>query len=183
MIPNTQRARLCACLFAVLISPLFTVLSLAQQAQTPHSSSFSLAQQSTDASGRTVILMQGTGDLPGVLTLVLSLNADGSIGGGEWALNVSYVAPLNPNAQYNPAAADPDETAGEQLIQKGVLSGTIASGSATVTNGMVTAVGPLQLLISQGTLQFAGVAQGNGTFAGTQINDRTNSTGNATLTF
>jgi hypothetical protein len=127
--------------------------------------------------------MQGTGDLPGVLTLVLSLAPDGTVASGEWALTVSYTAPLNPNAPPDPNSSDPDSAVGEKLIQKGTLSGTIASGSTIAVNGKVTEFSSLELVITTGTLQFAGVTAGNGAANGTDINDRANSSASTSLTF
>jgi len=155
-----------------------------QQTPTTYNSSFSIASQSIDTQGRTVIIMQGTGDLPGVLTLVLSLAPDGTVASGEWALNVSYTAPLNPDAKpVAPDSPDPDSGVGEQLIQLGVLSGTIASGSTVAANGQVTQFNSLQLTITAGTLQFAGVTAGSGAADGTNIDNRANSAASTSLTF
>ena len=133
------RARLGALVLPSILLVAGSSSALAQQ-QTPttYDSSFSIASQRVDPQGHTVIIMQGTGDLPGVLTLVLSLASDGTVASGEWALNVSYTAPLNPGAPPKPDSPDPDSGVGEQLIQKGTLSGTIAGGSTVATNGQIT---------------------------------------------
>lgn len=181
---SALRARLGALVFPSILLIAGSSSALAQQ-QTPttYDSSFSIASQRVDPQGHTVIIMQGTGDLPGVLTLVLSLAPDGTVASGEWALNVSYTAPLNPGAAPKPDSPDPDSGVGEQLIQKGTLSGTIASGSTIASNGQITEFTSLQLAISSGTLQFAGVTAGNGAANGTNINDRANSAASTSLTF
>jgi hypothetical protein len=181
---RAARARFCALVISSIL--LLTGSSSAvaqQQSATTYNSSFSIASQSLDPQGRTVIIMQGTGDLPGVLTLVLSLAPDGAVASGEWALNVSYTAPLNPNATPDPSLPDPDSGVGERLIQKGTLSGTVASGSTIAANGQVTEFTSLQLVITTGTLQFAGVTAGNGAANGIHIDDRANSSASTSLTF
>jgi hypothetical protein len=180
---KSLRAQSCA-IWSVFAFGLFMSLPVrAQQALTNYNSTFSLAQQSVDAGGHTVVIMQGTGDLPGVLTLVLTLGADGTITSGEWALNVSYTAPLHPGAPPDPNSSESDAAQGEQLIQKGVLSGSVAGGSATVSNGLVSTIRSLQLNVSHGTLQFASVTQGNGAVAGANIDNRANSSATSSLTF
>lgn len=90
MMAPKKLARLFAlALPAALVITTITSAVAQQQIATTYNSSFTIASQSIDDHGRTVIIMQGTGDLPGVLTLVLSMAADGSVSGGEWALNVS----------------------------------------------------------------------------------------------
>jgi hypothetical protein len=183
MTTNNRWTSICALALPAVIAMTTVTSAVAQQQTVTYNSNFSVASQSVDSQGRTVIIMQGGGDLPGVLTLVLSLAADGSISSGQWALNVSYTAPLNPNAQPDYSLPDPDSSVGEQLIQKGTLSGTIASGSATVAAGSVSAFTSLQLVITTGTLQFSGITAGNGSANGIHIDDRTNSTAYTSLTF
>jgi hypothetical protein len=184
MTTNNNWIRFCAlALPAALVLTTVTSAVAQQETVTTYNSSFSIASQSIDDHGRTVIVMQGAGDLPGVLTLVLSMAADGSVSSGEWALNVSYTAPLNPNAQPDYSLPDPDSPIGEQLIQKGTLSGTIASGSATIADGAVSAFTSLQLVITTGTLQFSAVTAGNGSAYGIHIDDRTTSAAYTSLTF
>ena len=178
-----RRLRVCALTLPVAFFAVSTSAVAQQQTATTYNSRFTIASQSTDNQGRTVIVMQGTGDLPGVLTLVLATDVNGSVTGGDWALNVSYTAPLNPNAAPHPDLPDSDSPTGEQLVQKGTISGKVSSGSATITNGQVSAFTSLQLVITTGTLQFAGVGNGNGTANGTQIDDRANSAASTSLTF
>lgn len=166
----------------LLLVPACVVAS-AQQAATTYHTSLSIAHQSRDAKGHSVVILQSAGDLPGVLTLVLSTSPDGSITGGEWALNVSYTAPLNPDTQPVPDSPDPDSAQGEQLIQKGTLSGTIAAGSVAFSGDQIAAINSLQLALHTGSMQFATVSSGSGSVSGTYINDRANSAGFVTLTF
>ncbi len=178
----------CVCVVSVVsivFAALFSISApaSAQQATAVYKSNFLLAEQSIDPQGRTVVVMQGTGDLPGVLTLVLHVGADGSISDGEWALNVSYTAPSHPEAQIDPTLQDPDAAQGEKLVQKGVLSGTVNGGSATSANGFVSNINALQLVITHGTMQFAAVTQGSGSVTGTRIDQRANSSAFTSLTF
>lgn len=180
---NPLSSRLCAVSTALVALLCVCTSARTQQATAVYKSSFSIAEQSVDPQGRTVIVMQGTGDLPGVLTLVLNVGADGAISGGEWALNVSYTAPSHPEAQIDPTLQDPDAAQGEKLVQKGVLSGSISSGSTTVANGVVSAINTLQLVITHGSMQFAAVTQGSGSVTGTRIDQRANSSAFTSLTF
>lgn len=183
MRPTLQRCFLAATAAVAAIG--YTVPAVAQaapNAPVTYNTQCGIADQSLDTQGRRVIVTQCGGDLPGVLTLVLSNSADGSLS-GEWALNVSYTAPLHPDAQPDPNSPDPDEAQGEQLIQKGTLSGTIAGGSATVANGQVTALTSLQLGITGGSIQFAGLTKGSGAVNATHVDDRIASTAYLTLTF
>jgi hypothetical protein len=159
-----------------------SVVAIAQSTTT-HNVTLAVADQSVDASGRTVITMMASGDLNGVLTVALQVRADGSIATGEWALNVSYTAPLNPNAQPDPSLPDPDSPLEEQFIQRGVLKGTLTGGSETLANGQVVAISGLQLSLTGGTVEYASVTSGNGTLQGSNLSDRDNSNGSMTLKF
>jgi hypothetical protein len=149
-----------------------------------HNSQCSIAEQSVDDQGRKVIVTQCSGDLPGVLTLVLANPADASLS-GEWALNVSYTAPLHPNAPLDPNATDPDEAVGETLIQKGVIHGTIVGGTASLVNGNVVLLNGVQLALTSGSLQFTNIVKGtgSGSVSGTSLDDRNASSTSLTLTF
>jgi hypothetical protein len=176
-------ARRCAFLVVVALMLAMPSNSGAQQSPATYNVTLALADQHVDDHGRTVITMMASGDLRGVLTLAISSAPDGTVIDGEWSLNVSYTAPLNPNAQPDPSSSDPDAGTGEQLIQRGVLSGTITGGSITRADGQVTGLSGLGLSLTNGTVEFADVPNGFGTFDGSSVNDRTNSTGSMTLTF
>jgi hypothetical protein len=182
-----KHVKICAhrCALVVVVALILAMPSYsgAQQSPATYNVTLALADQHVDDHGRTVITMMASGDLRGVLTLAISSAPDGTITDGEWALNVSYTAPLNPDAQPDPSSSDPDAGTGEQLIQRGVLSGTVTTGSITQADGHVTGLTGVSLSLTNGTVEFADVPNGFGTFAGTSVNDRTNSTGSMTLTF
>jgi hypothetical protein len=169
----------CAALLAGCIVPA----TAQQQSPASYNDNLGLASQGHDDQGRLVITMQANGDLPGVLTLVVSTNPDGTIRSGEWALNVSFTAPLNPDAVPVPDSPDPDAAAGEQLIQRGVITGSIEGGSVSLNGDSVTAVTGLLLSVGSGSLQFASVSAGSGQVDATSVGDWTNSTGIASLSF
>jgi len=175
--------RYALCVAAVLMVVTAFSGSAAAQSPTAYNVTLGLANQTQDSQGRTVITMVAAGDLPGVLTLVLSTSPDGTVTGGEWALNVSYTSPLNPNAQPDPTYPDPDAAIGEQFIQLGVLKGVVTTGSATLANGSVTALAAAQLSVTGGTVRFASVSSGAGTVVGSNTADPINSTGSMILTF
>jgi hypothetical protein len=176
--------RFSLCMIAVLIAlAVSTGPTAVAQSPTTHNISLALADQSIDAQGRTVITMMATGDLQGVFTLVLSIAPDGTVTDGEWALNVSYMAPLNPNAQPDPSLPDPDSPIGEQLIQRGVIKGLVNGGSAVMSGGVVDALVGVALAVTGGTLEFASVPNGNGIVSSSNTTDRNNSTGSIVLNF
>jgi len=174
---------LCAVSMALALLLCTCTPAKAQHGTAVYNSKFALAEQWIDPQGHTVVVMQGGGDLPGVLTLVLNVGADGAISGGQWALNVSYVAASHPLVQIDPTRQDPDSALGEKLVQKGVLSGTISGGSTSAANGVVSTINTLQLTITHGTLQFAAVTQGKGTVVGTRMDHRANASAFTSLTF
>ena len=170
---NFRWARAAFCLVATVL--IASALAYGQS-PTTYNINLALAEQSQDDQGRQIVTMMASGDLPGLLTLVLSVAPDGTVTGGEWSLVVSYVTIVNPNGQT-------EEEKGETLVQKGVLSGTVLAGGTTLNNGAVSAIGYLQLDLSQGTVQYASVPNGSGSASATSTDDRTNSAGSATLTF
>src|SRR5437879_2102847 len=99
-------------LVAVLTVAFATSGGAALQSATTYNMQLSLAEQSQDDQGRTLLTMMSAGDLQGVLTLAVTTAADGSITGGEWALTVSYTEPNDPNAQPDPTSSDPDSGRG-----------------------------------------------------------------------
>jgi len=158
-------------------------LRAAAQTQTTYTITLAIASQFQDDQGRNVVTMQATGDLPGVLTLVLATAPDGTVTSGEFAFNSSYTAALNPDAVPDYSLPDPDEPIGEKLVQLGVLSGSVSGGFATLAGSQVQALTSVQLVIESGTVQYAAVTSGTGSADGTAVNDPVNSTGSMTLTF
>ena len=168
----------CAALLAIGILP-----AAAQQGPAAYNDNLGLASQYYDNDGRLVITLQAKGDLPGVLTIVVLTNADGTIRSGEWALNVSYTAPLHPNAPPDPNSSDPDSAQGEQLVQRGTLTGTIEGGSVVLNGSAVAGVNGLLLQVASGSMEFSAVNAGSGQVDATSVADSTNSTGTASLSF
>ena len=152
---------------------------------TAHTSTCGLAEQSTNDQGKLVIVAQCTGDLPGVLTLVVN-DPQAAALSGEWALNVSYTAPLHPNAPLDSTTGgDPDAAQGEQLIQKGTISGVIQGGTASTVGTKVVLLNGVQLGLQVGSMQFAGVTKnsGSGAVSASSLDDRAASTSTVSLTF
>ncbi|HTC95447.1 MAG TPA: hypothetical protein VK699_18520 [Terriglobales bacterium] len=183
-----KHVKICARRCALLVAAAALMLAMpsnsgAQQSPATYNINLALADEHVDDHGRTVITMMASGDLRGVLTLAISSVPDGTVTDGEWSLNVSYTVPLNPDAQPDFSLPDPDAAIGEQLIQRGVLSGTVTGGSITQADGQVAWLIGLRLSLTNGTVEFADVPNGFGTADGSNVNDRTNSAGSMTLTF
>ncbi len=116
-----------------------------------------------------------TGDLPGVLTLALTVNPSGMVTSGEWALNVSYV-------QFGAISSDGD--ASESLVQLGVLKGSVRTGVAGIAaNHLATTLTGIQLDLTGATVQFARTTRGSGAFTATRLNLPNAPIGSLTLTF
>jgi len=92
--PKWARAALCL-IATVLVA---SVLAYGQSPST-YNINLALAEQSQDDQGRQVVTMMASGDLPGLLTLVLSTGPDGTVTDGEWSLVVSYVTIVNPTGK------------------------------------------------------------------------------------
>jgi hypothetical protein len=140
-----------------------------------HNLTLANALQSVDKQGRIVFVTQVAGDLPGTLTLRLNLASNGTITGGEWALNVTYI-------EFGPLSPDGDHE--ESLISRGVVKGAVTSGGAIVSStGKVTDLNGLQLTITGATHQFAQVTSGSGSAGGSQLNVSAGSNGYLSLNF
>ena len=146
-------------------------------------------ETSTDADGRLVVTMMAKGDLGGVVTLALQRNAAGTVTGGEWALMVSYteVIPVDPNAPphtHGEEGGSSEPHAGEALVQKGALKGTIAGGSLTLNpDGSVASLNDLVLSITGGTMQYEATTSGSGIVSAGQLSNRDAATGAVSLIF
>ncbi|MFN2500163.1 MAG: hypothetical protein ABR557_13865 [Pyrinomonadaceae bacterium] len=140
-----------------------------------HNLTLSKARVSTLADNRKVIVMVTGGDLPGVLTLAVEVNSDGTISGGEWAL-VSTEAD-----QANGSDTDPGDA---MVMQKGVLKGLVSGGTVSLdADGTLVAVNTVQLAVNGGTLVFDGIASGDGIANGANLDDSDASSGSMTLNF
>ncbi len=145
------------------------------QSPTSHNLTLSNAVESIDSQGRLVLVVGVTGDLPGTLTVRMTISSSGIITGGEWALNVSYI-------EFGALSKDGDHE--ESLIQRGVLKGSIASGSAVLNgNGTLADFSNVRLVVTGATQQFATVRSGSGSIVGTQLDNSANSNGLLALTF
>lgn len=134
------------------------------------------ATESIDSSGRIVLVARVQGDLSGVLTLALVVGSDGTVTGGEWALNLSYM-------QYGPGVTR-DGDPGEALVKLGVLKGSVTGGNAHLAgNGLATDLNGIQLKLTGATNKFAATTSGSGTLVASLLNQPNASNGSITLTF
>jgi len=173
-----QRWRMRLLALGAMTLSLVTTNRLAAQTQpTTHTLTVANAKESIDAKGRIILVGNVKGDLPGVLTLALTVGPSGTITSGEWALNVSYIKFGAPEVN-----GDGDES--ESLVQLGVLKGTVAAGVAgRATNGLAIALNGLQLNVTGATVQFAKTTKGTGTFNGSSLNSQTASSASLSITF
>jgi hypothetical protein len=141
--------------------------------------SLSGATVSADELDRLIVVMDAKGDLPGALTLRLERDASGStVTGGEWALVVAYTEEI----QLSPGEGDGD--AGESLVQKGTLKGTISGGLLTLNaDGSLASVNSLQLTVSGGSMSYDAVADGSGSAHEENLQDAPASSGSLALSF
>jgi hypothetical protein len=139
----------------------------------------SAATVSADEHDRLIVVMDAKGDLPGALTLRLERDASGStVTGGEWALVVAYTEEI----QLSPGEGDGD--AGESLVQKGTLKGTISGGQITLNaDGSPASVNSLQLAVSGGSMSYDAVTDGSGSAHEENLQDASASSGALTLSF
>lgn len=174
MTTRKWRARLLAvAALSLTLSPARFVI--AQSQPITHHLTLSNATESIDAKGRIILVGNIAGDLPGVLTLALSVRPDGTVSSGEWALNVSYV-------QFGPMSSDGD--ASESLVQLGVIKGSIRTGVAGLSaNHLATALTGIQLDVTGATVQFARTTKGSGIFTGSRLDNHNAPIGSLNLTF
>jgi hypothetical protein len=149
------------------------------------------ARVSTLESGRIVVSMEATGDLPGLMTL--TLDPDGGSGyTGQWALEVAYVENLNPDGSVSTARPEPEHLHEPVLheqhreyiraVRRGTLNGgVIAATLRRDANGQLTGIDFAQLTVGRGNLDFTG-ATGTG-FMTTVVADGAVAGNSLTLTF
>lgn len=176
---------LAACVLAITLAAYSQTRA---QAQSTYNVTLSRAEASTDAHGRTIVTMTTRGDLPGTMTLAIERRADGTVTGGEWALNVSYTQLTAPDGHVEAAdiAGGDDETVphAEALVQKGVIKGQLVGGSVTLgADGALATFNDLVMSVTSGTLAFDRAASGNGVLSGASLSDRDASNGAVTITF
>jgi hypothetical protein len=152
----------------------------ADDSVTHRNSTLSSAQIASTDTNRTIITQSARGDLPGVLTLALDINAqDGSVTGGEWALVVTDI-------QTPAHSRDHGEEEGPDVmvIQRGVLKGVVTGGAVVLNpDGTVGSASAIQLAINGGTLEFGDVSSGGGIVNGSDLQDPHDSSGNLSLDY
>jgi hypothetical protein len=132
-----------------------------------------------DAKGRFIFVAMVRGDMAGVLTLAVSVDANGAVKDGEWAYNASQLvlgAPVNDK--------DNDGDSDQTLVRLGFLKGTVAGGHVVVdSEGHATELGNIQLNLTGATVKFAGINAGSGVVGGSNMQVQKTSSGFLTLTF
>jgi hypothetical protein len=134
--------------------------------------------------------MEASGDLRGMVTLMLKRDAANNTVTGEWAFVNSYVQDLGEGHSHqdghNHLTESNSETGehGERLIDKGTIRGKVTGGGVTLNNdGTLSSLNSIQLNIISGSLTYTNVKQGNGAVNGLNLSNLRASTGTMTLTF
>ena len=155
----------CAVLAAVAAFAPGLVRTLTAQAVEAHDSTLAGARVSTLAGGRTVMSMEVSGDLRGMLTLSLDVAPDGTVTGGDWAVVVSYAEDLNPDGTVaTEVTHDESESYPEyiRLVNKGTLGGSVIGGFLGSGSGGAVSLTNVQLELLSGSLEYSGVTAGWG---------------------
>ena len=165
-----RRVMTCAAMAALgLVAPA------GAQTPTAHNLQLSNASESVDAQGRFVLVANVAGDLPGVLTLAMSVGPDGRVSGGEWALSV---------ISNTVTGTSPDGATNTENVPQGTLKGSVTGGFTGVgSDGLLTDLNGVQIAINGATQQFATVTSGTGSASGNHMNDQSASNGTLTLSF
>jgi hypothetical protein len=137
----------------------------------------------SDSGGRLVITLDARGDLRGLVTLNLSVAADGTITRGDWALVVSHLEDLNPDGSVAPVDEEEPHQHQEEssdlpfeehhdedvphhefirFVNKGTLGGDVLGGFVGAGTGGALALVNVQLRLTSATLTFASTTSGNG---------------------
>lgn len=114
--------------------------------------------------GKIVVNLDVKGDLPGLLTLNLQQNADGTVT-GDWALVVAYADPTDPATGEEPDHAETDGQPHKdflRLVRRGTLGGSIRSASLLLNGEGGLADLTAALDVEKGSVEFEG-ALGSGT--------------------
>jgi hypothetical protein len=132
---------------------------------------------------RVVVVMDAGGDLRGALTLGIDRDASGTgVTGGEWALVVAYTEVTAHDDGDAGEEGVPDHH--EELVQKGVIKGTISGGQLTLNaDGSIASVGSLQLAVDGGSVTYADVTSGGGTAQLANLQDVAAASGSLSLSF
>jgi hypothetical protein len=166
----------CVVVACALVS---TMPAAAQQPPTsvPHTAELGTARVDVLANGKTVISIDTTGEMRGLLTLTLSKGENG-LYGGEWAFMVSRVDTTDPatgveppDGHTHPAEAgvhtDTPHKDFLRLEHRGALSGTVAGAMLVLDQDGTLGAISATLAITQGAAEFNGVTgSGRLTLAG-----------------
>lgn len=168
--------------FALVAASLAIPARPQTQTQTPlttHHLLLNNVVQSVDAHGRFIFVATVRGDMAGVLTLAVSVDATGAVKSGEWAYNAARLD-LGAPVRDNDGDGDSDET----LVRLGFLKGTVSGGNVVVAaDGHATELGSIRLNLTGATVKFAGIHAGSGIVGGTNMQIQNTSSGFLTLTF
>ncbi|MEO8680504.1 MAG: hypothetical protein ABI665_15740 [Vicinamibacterales bacterium] len=151
--------------FAALLLTAIGTIAAAQQpaTTTSHASTATHPRVDVMAAGKVVVSLDMSGDLPGILTLNLQQQPDGSVT-GDWALVVAYADARDPATGDEPSH---EETVGHPhkdfltLVRRGTLGGSITSGSLAFAADGSLADLTAALAIDVGSVEFDG-ASGTG---------------------
>ncbi len=164
-------------LFALLLCLPSSLPLHAQSAPVTHNLQISNITESADSKGHVLLSGIVKGDLQGVLTIALVVAPNGTVTGGEWALNLSFI-------KFGAPDKDGDGDESESLVQLGMIKGMLSGGAVgRKANGFATAVNGVNLKISGGTLQYAHTTSGTGFFAGSSLDIQSASNATLSLTF
>ncbi len=161
---------------ALQLSPMVPA-GHAQSALRTHHLSLHGVTASIDPQGRLIATGRTHGDLPGVLTLAVTLDRDGRVIGGEWALDISYI-------KFGAIDKDGDGDRAEGLVQLGMLKGTVLGGAAKLnSDGRAVSLSSLQLDLNGATNQFHNTQHGKGRLSLAEITGPGAAHGTVSLTF
>lgn len=138
--------RLSVILAPVLITGLLSIaVAAAAHAVATHNSTLDGFQSAASESDGIAVVINSSGDLPGMGKLTFKREGNNVIG-GSWTLTVL------------PANADATSS------ERGKLSGTVTGGTLSFSaGGTLSGASSIQLTIEGGTGEHAGVAAGSGT--------------------
>ena len=190
MFKRSQRLRRAGVGAAALVTCVGLVLTARAAQPEPITRNLVLKadQISRGEDGRLVIAASVSGDLRGALTLTITgTSSTGEITSGEWVLVNTFIEDVFGEGHSEDDGHDeefPGHHAGEHLIQRGSLSGSIKGGTLTLgSDGRVSSLTFVQLGIALGSLTFESVTDGAGTLALSGLDDVATSSGNAAFTF
>lgn len=148
---------------AIAAALFLSCSTLGAASSASHASTASSPRVDVLDGGRVVVNLALTGDLPGLLTLNLQQQSDGSVT-GEWALKVAYADHTDPaTGEEPPIEEDEDHPHKDfmRLVNRGTLGGAVTAGSLSFGADGILGDLTATLTINQGSLEFEG-ATGTG---------------------